>query len=142
MFSQRSNRLTGPGTAAILSRISNKLTKLDLSSNSIGVEGCRAVAESISTCHQLVDINLERNSLCNDSGIILARALVGSNSIVTCRLGFNNLGDFAATAIGEALQVRIFSIVYIKKFDINILFTISLSFTPFCVFSVINTFLI
>ncbi len=90
------NSIGNDGARAIAEHLTG-LTSLNLSSNSIGDDGARAIAEHLTG---LTSLNLSSNSIGDDGARAIAEHLTGLTSL---ELGFNTIGVDGTRAIAEHL---------------------------------------
>ena len=77
---------------------------VDLSSNKLGSEGGKAIAEALKVNNTLTNINLSGNKLGSEAGKVIGEALKVNSTIVEIDLMNNDLGPEAGKVIAEALQ--------------------------------------
>ena len=92
--------------ASRISSLGSSLEVIDLSSNDIGVEGGRELADAIVGCPSLRGLNLRSNRLGGGGMWVLANVLVQDSSfrISDLDISGNHLGDVGARALGLALK--------------------------------------
>ncbi len=84
--------------------LNNKLTTLDLGSNSIGEAGALAIAESLKGNTTLTSLNLYNNEIGEAGARAIAESLKGNTTLTTLDLGNNSIGEPGARAIAENLK--------------------------------------
>jgi len=90
---------------AELIKFSAVLTNLILVNNSIGAEGAIAIAEALKVNAVLTELSLWDNQIGPEGAIAIAEALKVNAVMTTLNLGGNSIGDEGAKAIAEALKV-------------------------------------
>ena len=80
--------------ASTFNRYAQTLSKVNLSNNHIGNEGCKYITEELKQCVNLKELDLSYNFLDNDA-MVFARALKDSHCYSLCKL------DFRGNAIGS-----------------------------------------
>ena len=77
---------------------------LDLTWNSIGVDGAMAIAEALKSNETLQTLHLTNNRIEDDGATALAEALTYNSTLHTLWLPSNRIGNAGATAIAEVLK--------------------------------------
>ena len=93
----------------ILSRLEKNdksLTELDLSFNSIGPEGAKAIADVLKTNTTLTKLYLTDNEIGDEGGKALAEALKVNTTVTKLYLSNNKIGDEGAKALAQALKEK------------------------------------
>ena len=80
-----------------------KVKTLDLTWNSIGVDGATAIAEALKSNVTLQTLHLTNNCIEDDGAMAIAEALTYNSTLQTVWLPRNMIGTAGATAIAEAL---------------------------------------
>ena len=94
------------GTKALAESLKhcNKLQQLHLDSNNIGYEGAKALAESLKHCNNLKHFNLGGNNIGDEGAKALAENLKHCNNLQQLHLDSNNIGDEGAKALADNLK--------------------------------------
>ncbi|KAF0433187.1 Protein NLRC3 [Gigaspora margarita] len=85
------------------------LTSLDLSngswssSNNIGSEGGRALADALCKNNTLKFLNLQYNNLGSEGGKALAKALCSNTTLASLDISYNNIGSEVGKALANAI---------------------------------------
>jgi internalin A len=95
-FILSANSIGVEGAKAIAQSLTS-LTSLNLSANSIGVEGAKAIAQSLTS---LTSLDLSFNSIGDEGAKAIAQSLT---SLTSLDLSFNSIGDEGAKAIAQSL---------------------------------------
>ena len=82
------------------------LTKLDVSYNSIGAEGGKALAEALKGNSVLTSLNLWSNSLGVEGGKAIASAIMANGVLANLNLMGNQIGSEGGKALAAALKVN------------------------------------
>ena len=94
------------GTKALAEslRHCNKLQQLHLDSNNIGNEGAKALAENLKHCNNLQQLHLDSNNIGDEGAKALAENLKHCNNLQQLHLDSNNIGNEGAKALAENLK--------------------------------------
>ncbi|KAL0242759.1 hypothetical protein GEMRC1_005322 [Eukaryota sp. GEM-RC1] len=82
------------------------ITSINLSFNSIGDEGARALAEALKVNHSVPSVDLMNNSIGDEGARALAEALKVNDSVTSIDLEYNSIGAEGARALASALKVN------------------------------------
>jgi hypothetical protein len=82
------------------------VTDLDLGSNSIGVEGAKAIAEALKVTAVMTTLDLRGNKIGDEGAIAIAEALKVTAVLTKLYLWNNNLGDAGKKAVRDAVKGR------------------------------------
>ena len=80
------------------------LTSINLSDNSIGNEGARAIAQSLEKNCTLTSINLSDNSIGNEGAKAIAQALKTNTTLTSMDLSCTQINSNAVIAIRQVLE--------------------------------------
>lgn len=110
-----SNQLSGAGTSKILlglQNISSRVSFLNLSSNSVGLEGATAIGMLLNINTAIRMLNLHECNIGNDGLVVLSHGLAANRSLDKLVLSKNQLNeDMALGALGRALQTSSLTIL-------------------------------
>ena len=95
---------TGAVALADSLKINSSITKIYLSSNSIGDSGM--VADALKTNTSITEIDLFNNLIGDSGAVALADALKTNTSITVIDLGGNKIGDAGLLALADALKTN------------------------------------
>ena len=84
--------------------VSQNLTELSLSKNSVGDQGCAAVAKVLGSSPSIKRLDLSSNSIGDVGGAAMAKALVAHSTLTSLSLENNCMGDHAGVGIAQALS--------------------------------------
>ncbi|XP_044177994.1 NLR family CARD domain-containing protein 3-like isoform X2 [Acropora millepora] len=87
-------------------RVNTSLTSLDLSQNSIGVEGASSLSQTLRVNTSLTSLCLYWNSIGDDGASSLSEALRVNTSLTSLDLYGNSIGDEGASSLSGALRVN------------------------------------
>eukprot|EP00283_Hemiselmis_rufescens_P020931 CAMPEP_0173437088 /NCGR_PEP_ID=MMETSP1357-20121228/17842_1 /TAXON_ID=77926 /ORGANISM="Hemiselmis rufescens, Strain PCC563" /LENGTH=286 /DNA_ID=CAMNT_0014402249 /DNA_START=10 /DNA_END=870 /DNA_ORIENTATION=+ len=79
------------------------LTGLDISCNSIGVAGCKAIASSLSSNTAIISLDLSANAIGDEGASALANALAFNSTLQNIDLHACSIGDEGAAALANVL---------------------------------------
>ncbi len=82
------------------------LTRLDVSCNALGSDGCAAVARSLERKHSLLVLNLTNCAIGPPGARALARALRSNRGLTELHLGWNSIASTGVGFIAEALKTN------------------------------------
>ena len=103
-----SNQLSGVGTSKILQGLQNassRVSFLNISSNSVGLEGATAIGMLLNINTAIRMLNLHECNIGNDGLVVLSNGLAANRSLDKLVLSKNQLNeDIALGALGRALQ--------------------------------------
>jgi Ran GTPase-activating protein (RanGAP) involved in mRNA processing and transport len=88
-----------------------RLTKIDLSKNTLGDEGTSEIAHALSTNQNLQTISLRHNLMCDGGVAALAEALKINSTLTELDLAGNNIQDRGADAIAQVVKSKSTKIV-------------------------------
>ena len=104
---------------ATTGRSTSVLTSLNLWSNSLGVEGGKAIASAIMANGVLANLNLMGNQIGSEGGKALAAALKVNSVLKSLSVARNDIGGEAAQQLAAAVlsskSLEVFSMVPIKE---------------------------
>ncbi len=103
------NNIQDTGTMAICASLNNNGKLQTLASNSIGFEGCLAIASLLEkkVITSVSSLNLSHNSIGPEGTAYLCQSLQGiSHQLLTLNLGHNNIGVEGALDVAECLQAN------------------------------------
>ena len=104
------NKIREGGACSIASSFSHYaqcLVKLDIRSNHISNEGCKAIAKALKHCVNIRELCISSNNIENDGAIAFAEALENCSHTKLCKLDIiinNNFGREGAIALSESLK--------------------------------------
>ena len=105
-FYVSNNNIPCSGIRAI-SNSFQKMHKLDISGNNIGIEGAIVLADALQSCKALNELDISDNNIGTEGAKILAEALQRYKNLSKfCMLGISNnkIGNEGAIALADALQ--------------------------------------
>ena len=81
------------------------LTKLDISCNNIGCEGCKAISDVLNHCTHLEELNISGNDIGDDGACVLTRTFCHyAQCLLKLDISYNNIRSDGANAIADALK--------------------------------------
>ena len=115
------NSIGVDGAVTIAKRLKNavNLQYLDLSQNSIGVDGAVAIANVLRNAVDLQYLDLKDNDIGNDGAVAIAEGLKNAAALRTLKLGGNTIGDDGVAACTLAESIKQFTSLQVLELDYN-----------------------
>ena len=115
LWNMAGQRIGDAGAIIVSAMLSNKVTKLDLSFDSICDDGVISISNCLKSNCTLQELNLSRNDITDEGAKKLAESLKINKVLQTLDISFNNISNNGAIAIGDHLKDN----VTLKELDLS-----------------------